>query len=267
MNQEIARHQKRLIMLDEIEDDRFSTVSIVGIQNDKPTLDRTGVLLSVADLDFLVTASHDLEKFLNAGIPLYVTSPRKGDGGIPISGRVHGTAENILDVAVFKLDASTSQQIRSAGGKFLRQTDTDIQTIPIPGHYLIRGYPLEMKGNPIRFSTVLYSGPKPASSEYPFDPHFHLLLDHSGQIILNDGTSKSSPNVKGMSGCGIWRITSRPESEWGNVTKNERKLVAIQTSYLHGQYCKGTWIRHVWELIQNSYPETREIMSKLLLPR
>ena len=267
VKERMNRQQTLLQMREETEEDRFSTVPIVGIQEGKPALDRTGILLSVADFDFLVTAAHDLKVILDLQIPLFITSPRKGDGGIPLIGKWHGTSAKIVDLAVCKLDAQTSGLIRSAGGRFLRVTDTDTTCLAIPGYYLLRGYPHEKQGDPIRYSTVLFPGSPPTDIVYPFDRQFHILLEHSKDIILNDGKATNSPEIKGMSGCGIWRMTSQPEVEWNDWTKDQRKLVAIQTGYVPGQYFKGTWIVQAWALIQDHYPVVREIMSKLLLPR
>ena len=63
-------------------------------------LDRSGVLLRVADAHFLVTAAHKLSRIASHGIPLYLPSPGPGEKPLPVSGGV-GTEEKVVDVAVF----------------------------------------------------------------------------------------------------------------------------------------------------------------------
>lgn len=262
----MTRQELLVQMRDATDEDQLSTLPIVGIVNGKPTLDRTGILLSIAHLDFLVTAAHGMQQIVEHGIPLYVTSPRKSEGGIAINGEIHGISEKIVDIAIIRLDSATAQSLRSSGAKFLRVTDTDVHAPPISGYYLLRGFPHQLKGSRMRYSTDLYVGSTPQDLQYPFDPNVHLLLEHSDTVVDNDGMSGTSPVINGMSGCGIWRLTSRPEIEWGSWKKVERKLVAIQTGCMHGQYFKGTWINVVWQMIQQHYPEVGGVMDKLWLP-
>ena len=261
---EFVDHLERL--RDGCKEDAQCVLPVYGIQNDKPVQNRTGVLLAIADQGFLVTAAHDLERTTKAGIPLYVTSPRRGEGGVPLVGQVYGTEKATIDIAVVKLCQETKARLDDAGGRFLRVTDVDNGATATPGLYLVRGYPLALNADPMTYNTVLYEGDAPINSEYPFDPTFHLLLDHSRELHWHGGLAARSPKIEGMSGCGIWRLTMRQKSDIGNWSPTERRLVAIQTKCRYGSYLKGTWIRHAFGLIHYRCPELRPVMSSLCFP-
>lgn len=247
-------------------EDEKTIFPVYGIQDGKPVQDRTGVLLAIADQGFLVTAAHDLKNITDAKIPLYVTSPRRGEGGIQLIGEVHGTDERTIDVAIVKLNDKTKERLASAGGKFIRVTDVDNSATPLPGVYLVRGYPIACNHSPMTYSTVLYQGETPTDSEYPFDDRIHLLLDHSRFLRGRGGQEFRSPKIVGMSGCGIWRLTTKPPVELSTWTPDERKLVAIQTKCKHGSFLKGTWINHAFGLIHDRCPELRKVMA-LQIPK
>ena len=181
-------------------------------------------------------------------------------------GELHATEVNTIDIAVVKLNNETKAILDDAGGRFLRVTDVDNGAADILAPYLVRGYPLALSADPMTYSTVLYQGDPPTDSEYPFDPNFHLLLDHSRNLLWRGGEVFRSPKIEGMSGCGIWRLTTRPPSDLAAWSPDERRLVAIQTKCKHGSFMKGTWIRHAFGLIYHRCPELRPAMSSLRFP-
>lgn len=247
-------------------EDSKSVLPVYGIQNNKPIQDRTGVLLAIADQGFLVTAAHSLGQITNSHIPLYVTSPRRGKGGIQLVGELHATEEETIDVAVVKMNRDTKTRLDDAGARFLRVTDVDNKATAAPALYLVRGYPLDCNADPMTYSTVLYRGDTPTDSDYPYDPAFHLLLDHSKELRWRGGQAARSPRIEGMSGCGIWRLTTRPPSDLAKWSADERRLVAIQTKCKYGSFLKGTWIRHAFGLIYHRCPELRHVMTSLQFP-
>ena len=101
----------------------------------------TGVLLAIAEQGFLITAAHGLKQITDARIPLYVTSPRRGQGGIHLAGQLHATDEDTIDVAVVKMNDETKTILDDAGARFLRVTDVDNKAGATPALYLVRGYP------------------------------------------------------------------------------------------------------------------------------
>ena len=248
------------------EEDATSVLPVYGIQNNRPVQDRSGVLLAIADQGFLVTAAHDLDGITKAHIPLYVTSPRRGEGGIQLIGELHATEEDRIDVAVVKMNQETMARLDDANARFLRVTDVDNRALAIPGIYLVRGFPIDCNADPMTYQTVLYEGEVPTDSDFPFDSSCHLLLDHSRKLQWRGGQEFHSPRIKGMSGCGIWRLTTRPASELGAWSADERRLVAIQTKCKYGSFLKGTWIRHAFRLIYHRCPELRPVMSSLHFP-
>ncbi len=248
-------------------DDAKSVLPVYGIQDNKPVQDRSGVLIAIANQRFLVTAAHGLEPITNARIPLYVTSPRRGGGGIPLVGKLFGTEEKKIDIAVVKMNHETRARLDDDGARFLRVTDVDNAAAVTPGIYLVRGFPIACNADPMTYETVLYQGEVPTDSEYPFDPAFHLLLDHSRDLRWRGGQVSRSPRIEGMSGCGIWRLTTRAPSDLAGWSPDERRLVAIQTTCRYGSFLKGTWVRHAFGLIYHRCPELRPAMSSLFFPR
>lgn len=248
--------------------DSKSVLPVYGIQGDKPVQDRTGVLLGIAGQGFMITAAHDLKAITDNGIPLFVTSPRPGQGGIQLVGELHATEEAVLDVAVVKLNASTKSMLDDAGATFLRCTDVDQRATVAPALYFVRGYPHECNASPMTLTTVLYQGEQPpANDDFPFDPSSHLLLDHNRYLRRGRGEEFRSPRISGMSGGGIWRLTTKPPPFTG-WTPDERRLVAIQTKCGHGRFLKGTWIKHAFGLIFDRCPDLRKVMSSsLFIPR
>jgi hypothetical protein len=248
------------------DEDAKSVLPVYGIQNDSPVQDRTGVLLAIADQGFLITAAHGLKQITDAHIPLYVTSPRKGQGGIPLLGQLHATEEATIDLAVVELSNETKALLDDAGGRFLRVVDVDNQAAATPGIYLVRGYPLDCNASPMTYTTILFPDGPPINSEYQFDSTFHLLLHHSRYLQRREGQKVRSPKIVGMSGCGIWRLTSRPPFDLLSWAPEDRRLVAIQTKCKYGSFLKGTWIRHAFGLIYHRCPELRRAMSSLTFP-
>jgi hypothetical protein len=255
------------IMKDACQEDARSVLPVYGIQDGTPKHDRTGVLLAIADQGFLITAAHDLKQITDHRIPLYVTSPKLGQGGIPLIGQLHATEEKTVDVAVVELSKETKATLNDAGARFLRVTDIDNQAAPTPGLYLVRGYPIACNHSPMTYSTVLFRGEPPSDSQYSFDSSFHLLLDHSRYLQGRGGEEFLSPKIVGMSGCGIWRLTTRPKSDLSLWKPEERRIVAIQTKCKYGSYMKGTWIKHAFGLIYHCCPQLRRVMSSLHIPQ
>jgi hypothetical protein len=253
-------------MREACQDDARSVLPVYGIQFNKPVQNRSGVLIAIADQGFLVTAAHKLKAYTDASIPLYVTSPRRGEGGILLVGELHATEDKKIDVAVVKMNCETKTRLDDAGARFLRVTDVDNTATATPAIYLVRGYPLDCNADPMTYSTVLYQGDTTTDSDYPFDPAFHLLLDHSRDLRWRGGQVAHSPRIEGMSGCGIWRLTTRPPSDLAAWSPDERRLVAIQNKCKYGSFLKGTWIRHAFGLIYHRCPELRSVMSSLYLP-
>ncbi len=251
---------------DACDEDGLTTLPLLGLQDGKFQQDRTGVLLAVAEYHFIVTAAHDLKKITRSDIPLYVPAAKSGRQTIQLRGRVHGTEEKCVDLAIIELAPETTDALRSSGRNFLRVTDMDTHARPIPGYYLVRGYPLDCRGQVCRYSGVLYDGEWPSDSDYPCDPSFHLLLEHTKMGFGNERQSLSSPRISGMSGCGIWRLTTRSPQDLADWSLEERKLVAIQTKCKPGSFMKGTWIRYVFALIRDKYPDLERMMTKLYIP-
>ena len=152
-------------MREACEEDAKSVLPVYCIQNGKPVQDRTGVLLAIAEQGFLITAAHDLQLITDAKIPLYVTSPRRGQGGIELVGELFGTEERTIDIAIVRLNSATKETLDEAGARFIRVTDVDNLANATSAIYLVRGYPIDCNHSPMTYTTVLYQGDLQSDSE------------------------------------------------------------------------------------------------------
>jgi hypothetical protein len=149
----------------------------------------------------------------------------------------------------------------------MQDTDVGNTAAPVHGIYLVRGFPLKCNADPITLTTFLYDEHPHINSEFPLDSSYHILLDHTQELHRQEGLVFQSPKIAGVSGCGIWRITTRTPMNLTGWAAFERRLVAIQVKCKHGSYLKGTWIRHAFDLIYRQCPELCTVMSILYFPR
>ena len=103
-----------------------------------------------------------------------------------------------------------------------------------------------------------------------FDANVHILLAFGKDAANSRGKKACVPSIKGISGCGVWRIAGPIGKDLAKRSTEEIRLVALQHRRIetkgNRQYVQGTWIRYVLGLILDNYPEMRAAMS-LVYPR
>jgi hypothetical protein len=262
-----------------------STVAIVIGQDDEVRQFGSAILFCVAEASFVVTAGHVVKEAHKNNWTLGISSAN--DFLVATSGQwlcssegQYGTAEDPLDVAVYKLPKNVVDRI---GNKtFLRFDDVEFDSQSPTAVYTLFGFPgiwskssnsasenLQLK--PFQFTTFAYDRDTPACGGY--QDRFHLLLD--GQIrgaSNDDGSPAQFQNLDGkdaafprrlggISGCSVWRIgdLNVPIDDW---SQERSRVVAVQTAvYPEKQAIKATrWVA-VSTLLHGAFPELRPAMS------
>jgi hypothetical protein len=88
-----------------------ATVPILGVQNDRISHDRTGILYRIGGHHFVLTASHKLRQIVGNTIPLYLSLNTLGAEPLPLAdARFHSTEEDGRDVAAIWLPLEVAQE-------------------------------------------------------------------------------------------------------------------------------------------------------------
>lgn len=236
------------------------------------------MLLRIADSMFILTASHDLREIVENNIPLCVSWNERTE--LPIllhDARFHltecnsrlGQRDVVRDVAAIKLSDTATQQILAGGRIPIGLYDICTKQDRSPAIFFMFGFPqawfrVEKSGpkcSPLIYGCGIYSGDHWVRSSIGYDPKVHLLLDFKRDAISPiEGKSRTLPGyegIKGVSGCGIWRIVDLHGSmdKW---KPNQCKLVAIQHRYYEEPCCiHTTWIQYAISRIFEDYPELK----------
>ncbi len=86
-------------------------IPIFGEQNGAAIQCGTGTLFRVADVSFMVTASHVADIKTKHGIRLYISDGSPGANGIALEGKLH--SERSFDVALLELPKKLVEQLQN----------------------------------------------------------------------------------------------------------------------------------------------------------
>jgi hypothetical protein len=254
-----------------------STVALYGVQNDEPVQNGSGVLLRIADAGLLISAAHVLDYATIHKFPHLIGTTGGADliplervevlaSGMPASG---DRDDDPFDIGVVRLQPEVVERLEQHK-RFLRLHQID----PLVGqdrgnYYFVYGFPFALaKNDPerhiarvtsLRYGTVAHHDARVDVSG--FDPDRDLVLSQppNGNID-SEGNAVELPRLKGISGCGLWRL-SRPEVQPQRWTTDSVQLVGIEHTVLRNQYIRGTRIAIVNRLIWDSYPDLRPAMQ------
>ena len=247
-----------------------STVPICFHNDGVMTPDRSGVLLQIGSLHFLITAAHvgddhTIPDAAKQGYAPCVVLPEKGTIPVPIdSDRYMITIDRNEDVAVFLLTDETVVRL-AKHYRFLRLSHLQSRNHIANEHamYLISGFPQGMVAQEPDakrmeiwyYLTVLYNG---NYDNVPgFIPSTHIVLKYERRTHNRDGKTIHPP---GMSGCGIWFVAH--SLTWPLFTAADFRLTGIQNAWHKDhEYARGTWIDVVMKIIWRYYPEARGPMK------
>lgn len=244
------------------------TTPIVFAKDNLSTFDRTGILFSIADFHFLITAEHDLEQIDRAGYTMYVAPTRPCTPMAPIvSKRILVSHDRSIDLAVILLEQDAVDSL-SIDYQFLNLNRLRIgapSTVEGP-YFLVLGFPkvlIDQDGqhrsrlNTSRYLTVRYEGTVESIDD--FHPESHIVLEYDTASEHTSGYRGAPPDAPGLSGCGIWYLSAPNGIDlW---TEEHVQLVGIQTSWHSKErYLKGTIIAHALAMIWGWLSDTRDVM-------
>lgn len=183
--------------------------------NNMPAAYGSGVLISVAERYFMVTAAHVLAEDYNN---TFIILP---DKELQLGGKLHFTPmpesgkreDDMIDLAVMELDPKVVIEILEYF-RFITLDNIEIShKIQEPQHYLSVGYPgdkTEIIKDEIKAVPFVYL----TEAVYDFDyvssdmiPQSHIAVKFDGFITSESNPEvHAAPNLGGISGSGLWVI-------------------------------------------------------------
>jgi hypothetical protein len=231
----------------------------------RPDVEGSGLMLAIADVYFLITASHVAalreEHSLRIGIAGEVVDLRGDMLQLRQAGVVAGSDDDLVDVSVVVLPQDTTAATDRSAFLSLAEVARRVEDDEGPS-FAVAGYPRSRQDRRVRGGNV-------QSQFHPFlakvaGPDLyrrvgrsrdqHLVLSYAPPIWNAEGSSGESPSLRGMSGCGMWEV-------FGSLTQPTRPpvLAAIFTEWRRGtnKYLLGTRIQLVVSMLRDEFPSLR----------
>lgn len=223
----------------------------VVAERGQPEFWGSGVLLKLASEHFLATAAHVIHEVADQLVPHGVRPGMLVTFGserhVALHGRVHRTlppdgaseSEDLVDAALLELSAADASEIDDA--HFLTTQDIDVRDhLAPPKRYFLLGFPANWQKRDLpaaSMKTKLYPGMgqelPPAAYEVLGYPRLrNLAVGFDRRKTKVDGKFEQSPDPRGTSGGGWWRVDQR----FGPLTADSSvKLVAIMSKHYPGK--------------------------------
>jgi hypothetical protein len=268
------------------------TVAIVRGNNPLIAPLGTGTLFAVAGRYFVVTAGHVPVEASRQQSAMAISSATRGFVALSrpwiVATSANGDVyDRSIDVALYELNDSERAKLGSK--KFLQLSDIALNVNWPTATFVAFGYP-QMLCNSCAREEELYglgglklmTGISKASAAglELYDPNFHMLLDATDNGIFDENGKDTalkachgsrpipvalSSGLKGMSGCPVWRLTQRGQTE-KRVKPDDWKLVGLLIGvYQETRIVKVTAWRAVVELIRLAFPDTTPALRLALL--
>lgn len=264
-NEELFNHYRGKVFAAARESIERFTVPLVVDDGTHLVEQRSGVLLQIADMHFLVTAGHAMVDHHVQGRRVGIALPVRGSRPVLlVEEEFWTTKDDQEDISVTRLTRGVVEYIKDHY-RYVRLTSVMSRNHQSQGKgmYLIFGFPRALLGQDDtgcrkmeswKYLTVPYRGDYVQVKDY--DPKLHLVLNYERDSCNQEG-ERVYPH--GMSGCGIW-FAGTPHTH-SPFRADDVKLVAIQNCWHKGlEYAKGTWIDDVLLILWKYYPETRKPM-------
>ncbi|TWU22978.1 hypothetical protein Pla52o_25120 [Novipirellula galeiformis] len=243
------------------------TLPISHHENGKLQEIRTGFLLRLGDMRFLITAGHDMREHYEAGKPPYAVFPDEKIQPALILAEDPGfltTKDSREDLTVVRLRDET---VKSLEGHYdfcrLDQIDAHHISQRPPSLYLLYGYPVariqkdandKLVANTWKYLTIPYQHEIPEIANE--NPEYHEFYSYD-RVTRSDEGVQVDPN--GLSGCGIY-FCGMPQTHQP-FSHEYFRLVAVQTSWNRTrQYVKSTSVRVVLTIIWKYFSDSRDIL-------
>ncbi len=192
-----------------------------------PAPNFTGVLLQVADRHFVITAAHCLKGWGKSRF--WILLP-EGDVIDLTTVQAETPTDRSMDFALLPL---TDEMVTKLSGfrSFVRLSEVDVLgDLPRPGIHAVLGYPLQqrerLEGGWIS-KAIFY--PTALTTIEDQDPNTTIALFRDVEHTDENGERSPLPELKGISGCGIWRLHTKGDDPptW---TVDRIRLVGIEHS-------------------------------------
>ena len=230
-----------------------------------PIAHGSGVLFQVADVGFVLSAGHVLvntEK--NPDDTVMIAPDGGGQGLIPLKGVEIGRTADLAeaDFGFARLPPPTMEYL-SQHKRFARLAEVALEEFPTGECYSVLGYPREWAKLDPQTCTVSLKHLCFTTGLYRDEPTFSvgeesLVLTVGREMIPMDELASRLPELRGISGCGIWRMYG-PESapRIGSWNSDFIRLAGIEHSVVGTKAIKGVAIPYVLETLADVYPELR----------
>jgi hypothetical protein len=244
----------------------------------RPYILGSGVPLLIADHHFILTAAHVLDSVIRDRAAVYLSGSRRGGRLLPVD-PLHCTRSALpttanreddpFDTCVIELPSEMVAHVADAIA-FCTLDDSDpFDEAQMGSYYFLHGYPsvrmrLDVRKSTVRceslpYGTILYDGSRGA---WPQFEDVHLDLDFNPRTNVDDaGRRAILPRPQGISGAGIWRLSSAgvERSSWSLANV---KLVAIEHRYHESlNVLRGTRIKYFNRILSETFVGCREAMD------
>jgi hypothetical protein len=235
-----------------------------------PRLEGSGVLLQIADAYLVLSASHVM-KATSKGSRVML-GPMTPDSRMVLMPHVPITFTadvDRVDVGFARLPGQTANELKAYGKKFLSRADLDLRNEPARAFYSVVGYPAKTNTPnhqakrvdvlPFCYATYLYDRDDADST-----PGVSIVVRFNQDTITHpNGEVGRMPSLKGISGCGIWRL-------YGDGDRLDRldtwdagwiRLAGIEHGCVERKYIRGTMVGTVLDLIERQHADLRTSMQ------
>jgi hypothetical protein len=194
----------------------------------------SGVLFGVAERRLILTARHIIDK-LTPDDRLVIANHVTGTRFTIAAPKIIRGASPDLDLMLVPLDQGDLEKLQGksfVGLESLALTEQDDRNV-----FMLFGYPQELAQqtpnelHALALSAQLMQSPTPSALK-GFLPKYHLLLEIEDRHIRDDrGQFATLPELSGISGGGVWRISRQRGGEVDLIHTDALQLMGIETGF------------------------------------
>lgn len=260
--------------------DQTRSVTFRLLDEDEPTLGGTAVALKIGVRYFLATAAHVISSKHRVCVPLKTKHLTFSDFA-----RREYYPDNDPDVGFLEIPKEAVRRFQSAflDGKYVmtsfdRNSILPVRVVGFPGEYLrvmrrehiAHNQVLETRG----IQTFHYLTETLPQSEYPdntsgdesvlyvgFRADLPVWVDPASMDVVPKETGDVTPQLHGMSGCGMWL---EQESAEEGIWSADSRLLALQSGYHKGEgWIKGISMLRWLDLVEECYSDLKQSIADI----
>jgi hypothetical protein len=241
-----------------------------GERHGVPEVAGSGVLVTLADMRFLLTAGHVLDLTTKGQLVVGVSPEVLALAGDPMRLQTPGSAQGLtdrIDIGVVHLDRGPWTELSLDRFVGPEQLDTQIPIVARHSYALI-GYPTSMNRKGLAGGQLTAVAISIGGLECPSDFYAHTSTDPEANVMVGlDRESlwtaygqRTGPDLYGSSGCGLWRY-----GRYIRTSLGPPKLSAIGIEWHRKgrhRHVLGTRVPLVLAAIADKYAEIREFLDE-----